>query len=571
MTQKLILRHGDCVEVLKGYEDGSIGAVVSDPPYGLEFMGKKWDRLDWTDGGGMMGVGMGGREIPWPSYSGTGAAGTANATCATCGGRMRGGNKCSCDKPDWRVKGQPLNLSANAERMQKQQHSHRIWLTEAFRVLRPGGVIKAFSGTRTFHRMAYAMREAGFVDLRIESWNYGCLSEDTEVLTRNGWEHYHKATVGTDVMGFDPMTEDFRWMPVEDTYEYAYNREAYRLVGEGSDHIVSTNHRCLVERDGEWSFVYAEQLEDTEAVPCVSVRLHPQEQDASVVQPEVCCGEDAGGQETFVGAQWSVSDLHRVREGVLEARSVDPQGYERPGVLTRVQRGEPGEGLGEARPQGYGCGVPGVPQACCGEDAGSEQPRMEGGCDLLPQEGRVPQAEDQVCAVPAPAGFDGSQGRVRHGASASGSGSNRSAPDLYGGRASCEPQRGGQQHRELDAVPHESGSQVVRGARYSVAHLERSTVRVERIDYKGMVWCVKVPTGAFVARRNGMAFVTGNSGFPKSMNIGKKLAQYEAAQASDPFWLESNTDVVKGSERWNGWGTALKPSWEPVVVGRKPE
>lgn len=136
-------------------------------------MGKKWDRLDWTDGGGMMGVGMGGREIPWPSYSGTGAAGTANATCATCGGRMRGGNKCSCDKPDWRVKGQPLNLSANAERMQKQQHSHRIWLTEVYRVLRPGGVIKAFSGTRTFHRMAAAMGEAGFVDMSVSCWCYG--------------------------------------------------------------------------------------------------------------------------------------------------------------------------------------------------------------------------------------------------------------------------------------------------------------------------------------------------------------------------------------------------------------
>jgi hypothetical protein len=136
-------------------------------------MGKKWDRLDWTDGGGMMSVGMGGREIPWPSYSGTGAAGTANATCAACGGRMRGGNKCSCDKPDWRVKGQPLNLSANAERMRKQQDSHRIWLTEVYRVLRPGAVIKAFSGTRTFHRMAAAMAEAGFVNLHVISWCYG--------------------------------------------------------------------------------------------------------------------------------------------------------------------------------------------------------------------------------------------------------------------------------------------------------------------------------------------------------------------------------------------------------------
>ena len=61
------------------------------------------------------------------------------------------------------------------------------------------------------------------------------------------------------------------------------------------------------------------------------------------------------------------------------------------------------------------------------------------------------------------------------------------------------------------------------------------------------------------------------SGFPKSMSIGNKLAQYEAARSSDPFWLESNTDVAKGSERWTGWGTALKPAWEPVVVGRKPE
>jgi site-specific DNA-methyltransferase (adenine-specific) len=61
------------------------------------------------------------------------------------------------------------------------------------------------------------------------------------------------------------------------------------------------------------------------------------------------------------------------------------------------------------------------------------------------------------------------------------------------------------------------------------------------------------------------------SGFPKSTNIGKKLAQYEAAQASDPFWLESDADAAKGSERFRNWGTALKPSWEPVVVGRKPE
>lgn len=34
---------GDCVDVLKEVEDNSIDAVVTDPPYGIKFMGKKWD------------------------------------------------------------------------------------------------------------------------------------------------------------------------------------------------------------------------------------------------------------------------------------------------------------------------------------------------------------------------------------------------------------------------------------------------------------------------------------------------------------------------------------------------
>lgn len=45
---------------------------------------------------------------------------------------------------------------------------------------------------------------------------------------------------------------------------------------------------------------------------------------------------------------------------------------------------------------------------------------------------------------------------------------------------------------------------------------------------KGKVWCVKVPTGAFVARRNGKVFVTGNSGFPKSRDIGRDVDALDA-------------------------------------------
>lgn len=35
--------HADCREVMNGLDDNSIDTVITDPPYGLRFMGKKWD------------------------------------------------------------------------------------------------------------------------------------------------------------------------------------------------------------------------------------------------------------------------------------------------------------------------------------------------------------------------------------------------------------------------------------------------------------------------------------------------------------------------------------------------
>ena len=37
------LLHGDCLEQMKTLPDNSIDAIVSDPPYGISFMAKKWD------------------------------------------------------------------------------------------------------------------------------------------------------------------------------------------------------------------------------------------------------------------------------------------------------------------------------------------------------------------------------------------------------------------------------------------------------------------------------------------------------------------------------------------------
>jgi DNA modification methylase len=155
--------HGDCVEVMRTMEPCSIDACVTDPPYGLEFMGKEWD-APWRAGTGFSQPGIGDRPTPWPSFtSGSDEFGGANPTCATCGGRARGANKCGCSEPDWRVKGAaPDPMYARKRQMSQYQAWCEQWAREAYRVLKPGGFLVSFGGTRTWHRQACAIEDAGF-------------------------------------------------------------------------------------------------------------------------------------------------------------------------------------------------------------------------------------------------------------------------------------------------------------------------------------------------------------------------------------------------------------------------
>lgn len=89
--------HGDCLEKLKELPDNSVDSIVTDPPYGLSFMGKKWDY-----------------DVP----------------------------------------------------------SEDIW-RECFRVLKHGGHLLSFAGTRTQHRMAVRIEDAGFEIRDMIAWVYG--------------------------------------------------------------------------------------------------------------------------------------------------------------------------------------------------------------------------------------------------------------------------------------------------------------------------------------------------------------------------------------------------------------
>ena len=122
---------GDCVEVMKAMKPNSIDAIVTDPPYGLEFMGKEWDKLN--------------RHVK------------PRANQIYPKSRNQNGVKIASDKNN----------------MILAQSWHTTWLTEAICVLKPGGSLLAMGGTRTFHRLACAMEDAGFIIKDCLMWLYG--------------------------------------------------------------------------------------------------------------------------------------------------------------------------------------------------------------------------------------------------------------------------------------------------------------------------------------------------------------------------------------------------------------
>lgn len=97
LNENVQLGLGDCLEMMKQLPDNSVDSIVTDPPYGLKFMGQKWDY-----------------DVP----------------------------------------------------------SVEIW-KECLRVLKPGGHLLAFAGTRTQHRMACNIEDAGFEIRDMIAWVYG--------------------------------------------------------------------------------------------------------------------------------------------------------------------------------------------------------------------------------------------------------------------------------------------------------------------------------------------------------------------------------------------------------------
>lgn len=126
---KLLL--GDCLDKLKELDDNSVDSIVTDPPYGLGFMGKDWDTFDKSQ------FGKKGEE----------------------------GENDLKNKKNFKIL--PRYNTDGLYDFTKD------WAKECYRVLKPGGHLLSFAGSRTYHKICMGIEDAGFEIRDQLMWIYG--------------------------------------------------------------------------------------------------------------------------------------------------------------------------------------------------------------------------------------------------------------------------------------------------------------------------------------------------------------------------------------------------------------
>lgn len=88
-----------------------------------------------------------------------------------------------------------------------------------------------------------------------------CLTEDTRVLTEEGFK-YHKELKKMDkVATFNPKTEEIEYHIPDGIYIFDYEGEMIHFKTQKLDHMVTPNHRCWVQEEtGDWKIVEAKDV-----------------------------------------------------------------------------------------------------------------------------------------------------------------------------------------------------------------------------------------------------------------------------------------------------------------------
>lgn len=368
---------------------------------------------------------------------------------------------------------------------------------------------EAFFRTKKLH--------PGAVQILLEEAQRYCLTQDTEILTQTGWKHKDQVTVGDQAMAFDLETDACRLEPIQEVIEQDFDGELVRYKTTSIDSMVTPDHRVVLRRCQRgkgryklypWTFCQAGGAPSQFIVPsariCDSSGLDISDDMLRLIGWIATDGyfNDRtkgylGLQQTHTTMKLGVSVAATMCEvlGRMGVKGV----YQRPGritkSMTRVLPGNPsvqfylGTMLSQMVRRWIGDEIHRIPREVMEKASPAQLAVLYTG--LLEGDGT---SQNGIWTKFYP-------------------GHNEGLADDFQEVAT----RLGIRTSKVK-VP-QNGQWTVR-----ISHTKDHWIRptnISRVPYTGKVWCVRISSGAFVARRNGMVFVTGNC--PQKLFAGQGL------------------------------------------------
>ncbi|KKL06614.1 hypothetical protein LCGC14_2594270, partial [marine sediment metagenome] len=321
--------------------------------------------------------------------------------------------------------------------------------------------------------------ETGFTSMY---WTYACLSEDTEVYTKDGWKqikHLHKSNKDS-ILIYNEKEKKYKFESPSTWNSYSIKEDMFRIKSKDTDQLVSRNHRVYTKQ----GFRYAENLEEQEEVVYLSN-----------LPTDIC--------DIFSRNTQKTKDSRNVLCNELQTKSDYSENYSsqqgtqyRWAKLDRRTKRKTKESNDRQKELG-----------------------LERWSNLQETKRKLCKPIYQIYKVSKKVFIYGKKRWLHNRTSIIGSLVDRQTIDKNGNSSSYRPQCREQRTKEFHAIQEQSRPQEIR----SRTEYKTTLATVTKEHYEGTIACPTISTGCFVARRNGKIFLTGNSGFPKAGNVSKMM------------------------------------------------
>lgn len=348
----------------------------------------------------------------------------------------------------------------------------------------------------------------------------GCHSEDTEVMTRDGWVTHDRLSKDSEVACFDPETKEMVYARPSRIIRKHFSGDMYRFSGKSFDQCVTPEHRMLLKPNwkdpvgsqiksgrgrptiwhkGEWSFCEASKVPSAQFMLPLAAHLRD------------------GGRFDFVSpemselAGWYVSEGCPMSSGISLSQAVDSPGsiaieslLNSMGIPFHATISAPGGNGGKKFTNSYYIGVR------------KSRPIVEWilkNCGLRSELQKIPESIRSGSDANKRSflkSYLAGDGHLRSNGTYSATTTSPLLRDqlqsiaLELGYSCCWQER-------KSAKEGHNRSWMLSFGREGRNETSIGSRSVRRIGYDGDVWCLTVPTGAYFTRRNGKASVSGNS------------------------------------------------------------